>query len=134
MGLVDELEKLQQLKNAGTLTEDEFLLAKQQLLHGTSAHSGGVETIPAALAEPVKDFIEENGSLGAAANRYVTYQYKAQIIGAIIAVVMIIVFAIIFMSARDSADRQMDNFRQNFNNPSPVQNPAPPQVPSPFGR
>ncbi len=32
--LIDELERLQKLRDAGTLSEEEFQLAKQRLLHG----------------------------------------------------------------------------------------------------
>jgi phage shock protein PspC (stress-responsive transcriptional regulator) len=39
MTLGDELSKLAELRSAGSLTEDEFMRAKERLLHSEQAHS-----------------------------------------------------------------------------------------------
>lgn len=39
--LIDELERLQKLRDAGTLSEEEFQFAKQRLLHSTEASPQG---------------------------------------------------------------------------------------------
>jgi t-SNARE complex subunit (syntaxin) len=109
MSLVDDLEKLEQLKDSGALTNSEFLLAKKQLLHDAPAEVPSHESNQEPIADTVSDLVDENGSLGEAANRYVTYKYKAQIIGLIVFVIVVIVFAIIFLSVKDSMTNQFNN-------------------------
>jgi uncharacterized Tic20 family protein len=41
MNVADELQKLQQLRDSGTLTEDEFVQAKAKLLQGSETHRSG---------------------------------------------------------------------------------------------
>jgi len=78
MSLADELRKLEQLRSSGALSEEEFQLAKAKLLSPTPDESG---------------FLQDNGqgSLGRAANRYVSFQMVMAIVG-------IIIFLIIFFT------------------------------------
>ena len=80
MSLADELEKLQNLREEGALTEDEFHAAKSKLLNAPAAPSGNVNNWSGSQ---LSDFVEHDNSLGTAANRYVTFKIVMAIIGLI---------------------------------------------------
>jgi hypothetical protein len=81
MNLSDELERLGKLRKDGLLTEQEFALAKSKLLQAD------------APAEDRGDYKEEN-SLGAAANRFVSFQMVMAAIGLIL---FLILFFTVFL-------------------------------------
>ena len=68
MGIAEEIAKLEELRNRGTLTESEFQEAKRRLLQG----------------EPQ----DPDDSLGRAANRFVTYQFALGIIGLVLFIIL----------------------------------------------
>ena len=97
MSLADELNKLQELKLAGVLTDDEFTQAKQKLLaddpdEDTPAPAPPTTTIKLSLKDGIDEIVDEKSTLGQAANRYVDYNYTSLIIGAIIFIIAILVF------------------------------------------
>lgn len=122
MGLVDELAKLQQLKESGALTDEEFSVAKQRLLHDTSEHAaitpGHAQHSPSPLVEAIDDVMEEESTLGVAANRYVSYKNNSAIISAVVFVIVAIIFAIIFSSAVSHGNAQFDQFNSSHGMPS----------------
>lgn len=79
MGLVDELKKLDDLRNSGALTDVEFEQAKRQLLSGTS---GSPSFVPQS----------EDNSLGRAANRFVSFQMIMSAIGLIAFLIFLFTF------------------------------------------
>ena len=81
MSLVDELQKLEQLRSSGSLSEPEFQQAKTQLLSSPRE------------AEWNSTLDREEESLGRAANRYVSFQIFMGVIGIII--FLIFLFAVI---------------------------------------
>jgi len=80
MKLTDDLENLSRLHKEGSLTAAEFSKAKEKLLAEESSSNSSSK----------KDW-QEPDKLGDAANRYVTFQIVASIIGGII-------FLIIFLN------------------------------------
>lgn len=91
MSLVDELRKLSDLKASGALTEEEFEQAKSQLLRESTEDKG-------LLSEVEK----HDGSLGQAANRYVSYQIVMGVIGFIIFLIMLFTVFLPHMSGGSS--------------------------------
>jgi len=81
MSLADELEKLQNLREEGALTEDEFQVAKTKLLNAPAAPTGSVHNW---TGNQLNDFVDQDNSLGTAANRYVSFQMIMGIIGFIL--------------------------------------------------
>jgi hypothetical protein len=119
MGLADELEKLQRLKLDGVLTEDEFTQAKQKLLEDDTPEAAPPpppQTIKLSLKEGLDEIVDEESTLGQAANRYVDYKTNSMLISGVIFIVIIIIFAIIFANAKQDMDR---SFRNNFPGSSP---------------
>lgn len=112
MSLADELVKLQQLKSDGVLSDDEFARAKQKLLQDDEpdAPPPPAPTLQISLNEGLDDFIDEKSTLGGAANRYVEYQYRTQVIGVIIFLVVALIFAMIFFNAQSQFDKKLDKF------------------------
>ena len=86
MSIADDLQKLQELRASGALSEQEFEQAKRTLLA-----SGG--QIHRNLLERELDDSSQN-SLGTAANRYVSFHIVMGIIGAII---FLIIFFTVFV-------------------------------------
>jgi ElaB/YqjD/DUF883 family membrane-anchored ribosome-binding protein len=91
MSLVDELEKLGQLKSQGLLSDEEFDQAKSKLLNKTEASKKSVpprnvnyHRSSNRSSNSFKNFVEDKSSLGEAANRYVTFQIIMGIIGVIV--------------------------------------------------
>jgi len=76
MGLADELRKLQVLRDAGTLSDEEFAQAKASLLKNPPA-----ERPPPARASQPRD------PLGDVVKAWVIFQMVTAIIGLIIAVI-----------------------------------------------
>ena len=76
--VAQELEKLARLHESGALTDEEFARAKDAALNrrddGTAADN------------------REGGSLGSAANRYVTFQIGMSIVGLIVFLVVFVLF------------------------------------------
>ncbi|HEY3298111.1 MAG TPA: SHOCT domain-containing protein [Armatimonadota bacterium] len=89
MGLVEDLQKLQEMRTSGLLTDEEFQQAKVKLL---SEHGNG--TPPGLLGMDKPD--EE--SLGNAANRYVTLQYVSYVVS----IIIFVIFLLSFMSRWNS--------------------------------
>ena len=75
MSLADELQKLQELRSAGTLSAQEFEQAKRKLLSSPAEERSGPPD-------------ERENSLGRAANRYVSFN----IIMAVIGIIMFLIF------------------------------------------
>ena len=76
--LAQELEKLARLHESGALTDEEFARAKDAALNRKDDDS---------VAEH-----RESGSLGSAANRYVTFQIGMSIVGLIVFLVVFVLF------------------------------------------
>lgn len=112
MGLADEIAKLQQLKEAGALTDEEFQAAKRKLL----ADDTDVPTTdtPSPVRAVVHDIIEEvsdePSTLGQAANRYVDYKNTSAIIGAVVFVIFIIIMLIAMLSSQANFDKHFNSF------------------------
>ena len=104
MNIVEELAKLQQLKLDGALTEAEFALAKQKLLEADAPGTTPTEPpiIKVSLKEGLDEIVNEDSTLGGAANRYVQYRYTSMIVGAIVFIVFAIIMAVIFSNMQHS--------------------------------
>ena len=91
MSMADEIEKLQKLKEAGTLSDQEFREAKRLLLQNPrpEASLGGAS---------------RGGDLvGLAANRYVSFHIKMAYVGVVFAVIFLILF--IYVVATQGGNR-----------------------------
>ncbi len=77
MGLVEELQQLEKLRESGALTEDEFSAAKRKLLSDAPADNA----VSGVSSGQPQSLFEENRSLGEAANRYVTFRIVMTIVG-----------------------------------------------------
>ena len=88
MGLADELRKLQELRDAGTLSEEEFAQAKAALLQHPPAAAAEQGPLPA-----------RNDSLGDAAKTWVNFQIVMSVIGVIIFLIML--FGVILPKHRE---------------------------------
>jgi hypothetical protein len=73
----EELEKLARLHESGALTDQEFARAKDAALDRKG---------DGAVAD------REGGSLGSAANRYVTFQIGMSIVGVVVFLVVFVLF------------------------------------------
>ena len=113
MGLADEIAKLQQLKEAGALTEEEFQAAKRKLLSEDTEGYADPPAAPSSARAVVHDIIgevvDEPNTLGQAANRYVDYKNTSNVFGFIIAIVFIIIFLIFFFSMKSSFDSHFNS-------------------------
>jgi hypothetical protein len=83
MSLADELKKLQDLHSSGGLTDDEYAKAKEAVL-------GGAPVPEAPRSETHMPPAER--TLGEAANRYVSFQIVAGVVGLIIFLVFFLGF------------------------------------------
>jgi hypothetical protein len=88
MGLADELRKLQELRDAGTLSDEEFAQAKAAMLRNPPATPA--EQPPA----PVR-----SDSLGDAAKTWVNFQIGMAVVGVILFLIML--FAVILPAHRE---------------------------------
>ena len=77
MSLVDELERLKELRESGALTEAEFEVAKRKML--SREDDGG------PVDREIGDYMDQDSSLGTAANRYVTFRIVMGVLSAILA-------------------------------------------------
>jgi hypothetical protein len=85
MSLADELRKLQELRDAGTLTEAEFAKAKAALL--------AVPPAPASAPAPAPPrSAPRSDALGEAAQTWVNFQIVAGVIGFVIAAIFFFAF------------------------------------------
>jgi hypothetical protein len=107
MSIADELKKLQDLHASGGLTDAEYAKAKEAVLSGTpvpEAPSSETHMPPAAR------------TLGEAANRYVSYQIVAGVIGLIVFLVFFLVFWLPnFLEIRNrhqQMEQDIDAFKQ----------------------
>ncbi len=108
MNIVGELAQLQQLKTDGALTEEEFTLAKKKLLEGDTSedtNTGVTPTINLSLKEGLDEVIDENSTLGDAANRYVSFQ----VVMSIVAFVFIIIFFIFLSTSMSDSQKKMED-------------------------
>ena len=80
MNITEELERLGNLHKDGSLSNEEFALAKEKLLN---QHESGL----------LDTFKDNDNSFGKAANRYVTFQIVMAVIGFI--VFLIVFFGVI---------------------------------------
>jgi hypothetical protein len=94
MALTDELEMLGKLKQAGTLSEEEFQQAKRILLQDRPSTDSSSN-------KPARD------SIGMAANRYVTFHILMAKVGAVISIILLLIFLSIFASQRRPTYRSM---------------------------
>ena len=99
MTLVDELQKLEQLRSSGTLSEEEFAQAKRKLLSSPSDEQSS--------SLDARDNQDE--SLGRAANRYVSFQIVTSVIGLI--VFLFFLFAVILPNACNRTGFHGDPFQ-----------------------
>ncbi|MEV4414520.1 SHOCT domain-containing protein [Catellatospora sp. NPDC049609] len=91
MSLADELLKLQQLRDSGTLTDAEFELAKQKLLHAPSAAAAPA---PQIVVPEINLLKEVDPAVTRVADKAVDYQGVTSVLGivAFIIVASIIAF------------------------------------------
>ena len=80
MSIADEIKKLQELKESGALTEQEFEQAKKKLLSDPPGQVTGISNLPGT---------GNNNAIGKAANRYVSLQIVMAIVGIIIFLIML---------------------------------------------
>lgn len=85
MSIASEIRELQELKESGVLTEQEFVQAKKRLLSGVA---------PSTSKNPNPFRFCDDASIGQAANRYVSFRIVMGIIGAIIFLIM---FFLVFL-------------------------------------
>ncbi|WP_236595230.1 SHOCT domain-containing protein [Saccharothrix sp. 6-C] len=85
--MADELGKLQQLHGSGALSDAEFAAAKRRVL----------EQAPPPPAPPVMKSRDQ--SIGRAANRYVSFQVVAGVVGLIVFLILLFAFFIPTMSS-----------------------------------
>ena len=101
MSLADELLKLDQLRTSGSLTTAEFEQAKKKLLDSPTElprFASDMQEKRKYLAE-LRD--EGEDTLGRAANRYVSFQMTAFIVGIVIFLIML--FAVILPQTHRSS-------------------------------
>ena len=82
MGIADDLEKLERLHESGALSDREFDDAKQHVLNSYSYDS--------ADSADSDDFGDDDDSIGAAANRYVTYRIIASVAGLVVFLILLL--------------------------------------------
>jgi hypothetical protein len=100
MGLADELRKLQDLREAGTLSEEEFAQAKAALLaHPPPEHSPWAGAVAGAVA------------VGQAAKTWVNLQILEFVVGLILAA--IVLFALVLPRWKQSEERR-EQLRELF--------------------
>ena len=83
MGIADDLEKLERLHESGALSDREFDDAKQHVLNSYDAYDSPDPDDPA-------DFGDDDDSIGVAANRYVTYQIIAGVVGLVVFLILLV--------------------------------------------
>ena len=90
MGVAEELEKLAELHRSGALNEREYEEAKQAVLMAasTTTSAEGEAGIVDGLFGP------RQGTIGEAANRYVSFQI---VMSAVTAVIFLLVFVFVFL-------------------------------------
>ena len=81
MGVADELAKLAELHRTGALNDREYADAKEAVLRRASERVGSAGALSSGT-----------GTLGDAANRYVTFQIAMSVITTVIALLLIIFF------------------------------------------
>ena len=96
MSLVDDLQKLDQLRSSGSLSEAEFQEAKKTLLSPPPDERRFVSDDQEKRKFVPEILEDDDESLGRAANRYVSFQIFSGIIGFII---FLIVFLTVFLPA-----------------------------------
>jgi hypothetical protein len=102
MDLADQLTKLQLLRESGALTEAEFTLAKQKLIHAD----------PRPIQRGLFDGLfraneRDENTLGKAANRYVSLQMVMAVIGIIL---FLIFFLTVFLPGFNRVNSGMPRF------------------------
>ena len=85
MSIADDLQKLEQLKSSGSLSEDEFQQAKRRLLFPSPQER---DSMPDPNAE----------TLGKAANRYVSFNIGMTKFGIVVWIIGLIIFLLIFFN------------------------------------
>ena len=93
MSLADDLQKLEQLRSSGSLSEAEFEQAKKRLLSDSSDEPRFLSDTQERRKTFDDVVADEDESLGRAANRYVSFQIVMSVIGLI--VFLIFLFAVI---------------------------------------
>ena len=107
MSIADELEKLQQLKDAGALTESEFEAAKRKMLSESATPTRSVAPPP----PPTRAFAGESSSddsLGQAMNKYTNFQIASFVIG----LVIFVIFACVAFSSFNSSNNGLPDSYQ----------------------
>lgn len=92
MSMADELDKLDRLRKSGALSDAEFAVAKRSLLEQRA---------------PVR-----NDSLGRAANRYVSFQVVAGVIGLGLFLIMLIAMLSMMNKTADMIPPSLPGFNQ----------------------
>jgi hypothetical protein len=88
MSVADELMKLEQLRQSGTLSDAEFEVAKSRLL----------APAPPPPAPP------QDNSIGRAANRFVSYQLIMGIVGIVVFLIFLLAFMLPMMNRVNDPD------------------------------
>lgn len=104
MSMADELQKLQQLRESGALSESEFHEAKRKVLDGVvdsapaplTATAASRSAVPSQPSPSVDD--DSLQSLGRAANIYVETQRTSSRIGMVVGVVGLVVFLFVALA------------------------------------
>jgi hypothetical protein len=104
MGLADELKKLQELRDAGALSEEEFTKAKAALLSPPA-------TPPARPAAPPPDPARPD-ALGEAAKTWVHFQVVMGIIALVIAAVF---FFAVWLPGWNKMQQKHEQFDRDWN-------------------
>ena len=107
MSLADELRKLQELRDAGTLSEAEFAKAKAGLLAAPPAGAPAPAPAPAYSPAPAR-----SDALGEAAKTWVSFQIVAGVIGLVIAAIFFFAF---WLPGWNKMQDKHDQFDKDWN-------------------
>ena len=91
MDIVEQLERLAELREKGAISDEEFAAAKQRIIDGEEPKSPGLKLPPVGpdpRPQPSYPPVGNPNSLGHAANRWVSLQIVMAIVGIIIFLIM----------------------------------------------
>jgi hypothetical protein len=97
VSIADDLAKLEQLRNSGSLTQAEFDEAKHALLHPSTTSPPPIPSAATSAAPYTTDVdssvhrYSDDESLGRAANRYVDFRIVTGVIGGVLALIVFII-------------------------------------------
>ena len=111
MDIIEQLERLSELREKGAITPEEYATAKQQVLDGDRPSRSRPKLppiSPATSRPPMSGFPVHGGSdeLGRAANRWVSLQMVMAVVGVIAACI----FGVSFCKEKKRIDDQFRTF------------------------